>query len=1124
MNNKKNDSVVLRSINTKPRKDWKGHWKSGRLYPLYAVVENNGTKFMSLTGKMKDEPYVIYDSVNDQYVANEGWEIVESSADSRLTANGGGGGSSTPGKDGKDAGFGLVTASVDNTIGKPSVEVTTSGPATEKNFSFAFHGLKGEPGPQGPQGIQGEKGETGATGATGATGPQGPQGETGATGPQGPTGQTGATPAFTVGTVTTGEPGTPVVVTITGTAEAPVLNVTIPQGMQGNTGSSVDYPYELVNNLTTNDATKGLSAAQGVVLDGKVSQLEAEVSQLGQEINGAPNYESGYYLTSDGAQVQDANYNTSDYIPIDATVLTSGITVIYGTYKSDARIVFYDENKNYIIGYGEISGATQRTFQQLTIADVKYIRFSFRNDEIQSVSVKDSRTLLFVWEPAVVTRGIKGDVEALQGKDLSIESEIGELGQEIDGNVTPDNWYQGNIITPTGKYESSSLRVTNFTKIDAGSSKIRVICTGDVRINTIDRFKQGSDPVSGGTEGVDFIHASLPSSGSRVDVTFEPDAAFPNLYVTFARVSNPSAALDIATVAANVSVVNHDNIKKRLSDIDEAIEGLDGDVVDINDAIYGRKNYTAGFYLDSTGALVQDSGYCVTDFIPINRASLVSGITFYYGTYKSQASLIYYDSAKQFLNYKGEIPNAESRRLPQNIIDANTAYIRFSFALGYTARLIDDFTKAELYRVDNGYGLIDLEGRGNTICYGRRQTLKITDTRFKIASRQLVSFLHSQYPYTTKNQSMAVYNGKCFCFNDTKFAQTYGFCVVIDAETGNVLDRIEAVPDIIIGNSHLNNACFTDVFYEAGDTYPLLLLSRGDYASADDKIGQQMYILRITESGGTYIFTGVKTIVAQHDFLSTFNPSWDYDANRKMIWGHCHTEDWRWMTRMRHSYRKFSGQTVLFKAYGASYVCVESEGVAAIDANITITIGSTTRTIAIEQGQKVSEIFPYAENAGGTCVLVCAQSAEAFTGLYFVYSCDANGENKELVEFRNALVGFKCPDLTDSETAIIQNSEFTNPVYIDTGIFQGGCCANGKIFLPFQDFATINNQPVEYTGNIVMVVEPTTGYIESIIKSSSALEQEGCSIYNGKLYVSHHNGAATDATLTPAFEIYEYSF
>lgn len=75
-------------------------------------------------------------------------------------------------------------------------------------------------------------------------------------------------------------------------------------GAQGNTGSSVDYPYELVNNVTTNDATKGLSAAQGVVLDEKISQLglkvdekadqadlsqlEAKVDVLGLDIFGNP--------------------------------------------------------------------------------------------------------------------------------------------------------------------------------------------------------------------------------------------------------------------------------------------------------------------------------------------------------------------------------------------------------------------------------------------------------------------------------------------------------------------------------------------------------------------------------------------------------------------------------------------------------------------------------------------------------------------------------------------------------------------------------------------------------------------------------------------------------------------
>ena len=95
-----------------------------------------------------------------------------------------------------------------------------------------------------------------------------------------PKGAVGATPNFTVGTVTTGQPGTPVVITITGTAEAPVLNVTIPQGLKGDTGVSADYPITIHNGLDSDATDEALAAFQGKVLDGKVSQLEAKVTDL----------------------------------------------------------------------------------------------------------------------------------------------------------------------------------------------------------------------------------------------------------------------------------------------------------------------------------------------------------------------------------------------------------------------------------------------------------------------------------------------------------------------------------------------------------------------------------------------------------------------------------------------------------------------------------------------------------------------------------------------------------------------------------------------------------------------------------------------------------------------------
>ena len=66
------------------------------------------------------------------------------------------------GKDGAAAGFGTPTASVDANVGTPSVTVTASGADTAKVFSFDFKNLKGEAGAKGDTGETGAKGDTGA--------------------------------------------------------------------------------------------------------------------------------------------------------------------------------------------------------------------------------------------------------------------------------------------------------------------------------------------------------------------------------------------------------------------------------------------------------------------------------------------------------------------------------------------------------------------------------------------------------------------------------------------------------------------------------------------------------------------------------------------------------------------------------------------------------------------------------------------------------------------------------------------------------------------------------------------------------------------------------------------------
>lgn len=75
-------------------------------------------------------------------------------------------GESTPGEPGESAGFGEVTATVDDGVGIPEVTVTTSGPNTAKNFSFQFKNLKGETGAKGAKGTKGDVGEQGEPGVS----------------------------------------------------------------------------------------------------------------------------------------------------------------------------------------------------------------------------------------------------------------------------------------------------------------------------------------------------------------------------------------------------------------------------------------------------------------------------------------------------------------------------------------------------------------------------------------------------------------------------------------------------------------------------------------------------------------------------------------------------------------------------------------------------------------------------------------------------------------------------------------------------------------------------------------------------------------------------------------------
>lgn len=105
-----------------------------------------------------------------------------------------------------------ISATVDSNTGIPSVTVDVSGTETEKSIKFTFNNLKGDKGDKGDQGDKGDKGEIGLT------------------------------PAIQIGQVDTLPPGTKSTVTMTGTQENPVMNLSLPRGYDGYTPMrGVDY-------------------------------------------------------------------------------------------------------------------------------------------------------------------------------------------------------------------------------------------------------------------------------------------------------------------------------------------------------------------------------------------------------------------------------------------------------------------------------------------------------------------------------------------------------------------------------------------------------------------------------------------------------------------------------------------------------------------------------------------------------------------------------------------------------------------------------------------------------------------------------------------------------------------
>lgn len=193
-----------------------------------------------------------------------------------------------------------ITASVDSNVGTPSVDVSYSSGV----LTLAFHNLKGV---QGDQGVPGPPGVTSVSASVDNN---------------------------------TGIPS------VEASVNAGVLTLTFHnlKGLQGDTGSSVAYPFTLVNNTTTDDPLQALTAAMGKYLQDQVTQLEHEVNGLRTFTD-----EDGFFVIDEdnniGMQYDENGLDAAKLTP-HLLSLIAGANILDEIYVEEQGLFFVDSRHN----------------------------------------------------------------------------------------------------------------------------------------------------------------------------------------------------------------------------------------------------------------------------------------------------------------------------------------------------------------------------------------------------------------------------------------------------------------------------------------------------------------------------------------------------------------------------------------------------------------------------------------------------------------------------------------------------------------------------------------------------------------------------------------------------------
>ena len=231
-----------------------------------------------------------------------------------------------------------------------------------------------------------------------------------------------------------------------------------PQGIQGNTGSNVAYPFELVNNRTTNDPEKALSAAEGYRIGQDISQLEAKVTDLIEGYHFNHTFDSSEFdnIIWNGTKFTASNANYNSFI----FPLKEGVTYnVGGTFGNIS-----------LFAVQPVIGVEAQYIRRLGASTTSFVPASAEKWALVSIVVASFTSFSLAYD----VQGIRDDINGLQDQIDDVNDRIDNLDVSTE-NISEDGKTQKEINAEFRDAINDTLhgeiRITDFkNKIWSGTA------------------------------------------------------------------------------------------------------------------------------------------------------------------------------------------------------------------------------------------------------------------------------------------------------------------------------------------------------------------------------------------------------------------------------------------------------------------------------------------------------------------------------------------------------------------------------------------------------------------------------------------------------------------------------